>query len=55
MMTATREVLAKFDALAEQRAQEIRQTKDALVISGTTYYVSYAGDDGYLVENCYIY
>ncbi len=42
---ATNEIINGFDALAEKRRQEILNAKDEVVIKGTTYYVSNAGDD----------
>ncbi len=45
MIEATKAVLAQFDEIAEKRKQEILNAKDNIVIKGTTYYVSNAGDD----------
>jgi len=38
-------MIAKMDALSEARKAEIRATRDALVVTGTTYFVSNDGDD----------
>ncbi len=45
MEKATREVLAKFDEIAQNRINEIRNTKDNIKVSGTVYYVSTSGND----------
>ena len=45
MEKMTRELLARYDALFEERKQKILNAKDELVIRGTTYYVSNVGND----------
>ncbi len=45
LMTATKEFINDIDAHAEKRKQEILNAKDSLVVKGTKYYVSNAGDD----------
>lgn len=45
MKEATKEFLQQQEALYDRRREEIRDTKDTLIISGTTYYVSADGDD----------
>ena len=45
MITATKRLLQEIDALAARRKEEILNSKDALKIEGTTYYVSNDGDD----------
>ncbi len=45
MIEATKEFMQQTDALFEKRKNEILNTKDELVIKGTTYYVSNSGDD----------
>ncbi|MBQ2890689.1 MAG: hypothetical protein IJE44_03475 [Clostridia bacterium] len=45
MEKATKEVLAKFEELAERRIAEIRNTKDEIKVSGAVYYVSTSGND----------
>ena len=45
MEKATKEVLAKFEELAEKRIAEIRNTKDEIKVSGAVYYVSTSGND----------
>ena len=45
MIEATKEFLAQQEELYAKRKAEILNTKDELVIKGTTYYVSNAGDD----------
>lgn len=44
-MIATKEILQQFEDLAARRAAEIRNAPDATSITGTTYYVSNAGND----------
>ena len=44
-MTATKEFLNEIDTLSKKRISEIRSSKDALEIKGSTYYVSADGDD----------
>ena len=39
------QILQYVDALAEARKKEIREAKDALTVTGTTYYVSNNGND----------
>ena len=45
MQTATKEFLKSTDELIAKRREEIRASKDEIVISGETYYVSESGDD----------
>jgi len=45
MVEATKEFLKKQEELYLARIKEIRETKDELVIKGTTYFVSADGDD----------
>ena len=45
MEIASKEFLKELDYLADRRREEIRATKDALKITGTTYYVSSDGCD----------
>lgn len=45
MIKATEDFLAQQDALYLKRKEEILNSKDVLKISGTTFYVSNAGDD----------
>lgn len=45
MIRANEAVLKQFDDLAEQRKREILDARDEITITGTTYYVSNAGDD----------
>ncbi len=45
LITATKQTVAEFDTLTEKRKSEIRNTPDALTITGTCYYVSNEGDD----------
>ena len=45
MIEAPKEFLAQQEELYAKRKAEILNTKDELVIKGTTYYVSNAGDD----------
>ena len=45
MVEATKEFLAQQEELYAKRKEEILNTKDELVIKGTTYYVSNTGDD----------
>ena len=45
MEKMTKELLAQYDALFEERKKKILNAKDELVISGTTYYVSNVGND----------
>ncbi len=44
-MRATKEFLNDIDVLAEQKKQSILNARDAVSITGTTYYVSNAGND----------
>ncbi len=45
MIKATKEFLSDIESLAAKRRDEIRNAKDEMVINGTVYYVSNAGDD----------
>ena len=45
MNIATEKFLSEIDTLADKRRREIRESRDALSVEGTKYYVSNVGDD----------